>query len=30
MPGLIVTEAARALAFCHPQPTVNVLRTRAG
>ena len=27
MPGLIVTEAVRALAGCHPQLTVNVLRT---
>jgi DNA-binding transcriptional LysR family regulator len=27
MPGLIVTEAVRALAACHPQLTVNVLRT---
>jgi DNA-binding transcriptional LysR family regulator len=27
MPGLIVTEAVRALARCHPQLTVNVLRT---
>jgi DNA-binding transcriptional LysR family regulator len=27
MPGLIVTEAVRALASCHPQLTVNVLRT---
>jgi DNA-binding transcriptional LysR family regulator len=27
MPGLIVTEAVRALSSCHPQLTVNVLRT---
>jgi len=27
MPGLIVTDAVRALAGCHPQLTVNVLRT---
>ena len=27
MPGLIVTEAVRALARCHPQLTVHVLRT---
>jgi DNA-binding transcriptional LysR family regulator len=27
MPGLIVTEAVRALAVAHPQLTVNVLRT---
>jgi DNA-binding transcriptional LysR family regulator len=27
MPGLIVTEAVRALASCHPQLTVDVLRT---
>jgi DNA-binding transcriptional LysR family regulator len=27
MPGLIVTEAVRALASCRPQLTVNVLRT---
>jgi DNA-binding transcriptional LysR family regulator len=27
MPGLIVTEAVRALTSCHPQLTVNVLRT---
>jgi DNA-binding transcriptional LysR family regulator len=27
MPGLIVTDAIRALAGCHPELTVNVLRT---
>jgi DNA-binding transcriptional LysR family regulator len=27
MPGLIVTDAVRALAGCHPELTVNVLRT---